>query len=58
MMVQDLVLVLGHLQTPYFPCGGHSSNITCDQEHCTQPTTTCLPEGQKSKKLHNYDENQ
>ena len=42
-MVQDLVLVLGHLRTPDILCGGHSSNITCDQQHCTQPTTTCLP---------------
>ena len=25
---------------PFFLCSGHTIKITCDQEHCTQPTTT------------------
>ena len=39
-VVQYLVLVIW---SPFFPCNRHTSNIACDQEHCTQPTTTCLP---------------
>ena len=26
-----------------FLCSGHTSKISCDQEHCIKPTTTCLP---------------
>ena len=39
-VVQNLVLVI---RSPFFLCYGHTSKSTCDQEHCTQPTTTYLP---------------
>ena len=39
-MVQYLVLVVWYF---FFLCSGHTRKITCDQEHCTQPTSICLP---------------
>ena len=39
-VVKYLVLMV---QSPFFLCSGHTSKITCDKEHCTQPTIICLP---------------